>query len=140
MGFNNDIADYRDYIVFCTLSPIEKIMCLYDALEIGLHDSILSWKDNQMTSMQENFKEGTEFVINDVVLESGDVMTTIYTDDSIIINSHRLKPVKAFIVDLFMNGLILKRSNDDKLKHKFKTARYFRSYKVLGQQGPLSEN
>ena len=128
-----------DFDVFIALNPAEKIEFLWDAMRLGITESV----DKQVSKLEKEYKEaGTKQIMMAVQdMHIGPYRLTVMSIDRLIVlNSDNLKVIRNFTRQMWNTGYIMTRRHDIKKAKNSDMMRYFLAYEIIGEVQTISEN
>ena len=126
----------EEYDLFWMLTNSEKIEFLFDALSIGVSESMLKQLYKPKSESGISVKPATS---EDLSIGPHRLCLTSF-DNFITLNSDNLRVMRLFVRKFFRDGYILLRTNEIKKDKDFDLYKYFKAYKIFKIGLPLSEN
>jgi hypothetical protein len=128
-----------DFDVFIALNPAEKIEFLWDAMRLGITESV----DKQVANLEKEYHDNNvktvRMSVQDIAI--GPYHLTVMTIDRLIVlNSDNLKVIRNFIRQMWNNGYIMERRPDIRKAKNSDMLKYFMAYEIIGEVHPISEN
>lgn len=124
-----------EYDLFCMLNDQEKIEFLFDALTIGVSDSMLK----QLYKPKPNGISVKSSSTEDISVGPSRLCISIF-DDILTLNSDNLRVIRAFVRKFFRDGFILIRANEIKKEKEIDIYKYFKAYYIYKTGMPICEN
>jgi|688.fasta_scaffold228790_3 hypothetical protein len=125
-----------EYDLFWMLSDSEKIEFLFDALSIGVSESILKQICKPKPSSGLNVKSSSS---EDMSVGPHRLCISVF-DDILTLNSDNLRVIRIFVRKFFRDGYILVRTNEIKKDKDYDIYRYFKAYNIYKTGLPICEN
>jgi len=129
-----DILD-DEYNFFCILADDEKIKFLFDALTIGVSDSML----NQLYKLKQDTPSPISYSSEDLNVGPHRLCICII-DNVMTLNSDSLRVIRTFVRKFFRDGFILVRTNRIKKEKEFDVYKYFKAFNIYRTSIPICEN
>ena len=113
----------------------EKIEFLFDALTIGVSDSMLK----QMYKPKPDGLSVKTSSTEDISVGPNRLCICVF-DDILTLNSDSLRVIRAFVRKFFRDGFILVRTNEIRKEKDFDIYKYFKAYNIYKTGNPICEN
>ena len=142
MEIDNLHINEKDFDLFQTLEPKDKIEFLYDAQFIGKELSInkaLS-KVNSSISSDSVLNEIFQDTLYDELRWDTDRLNIMISNRMVHINSTSIKWIRSIVKKMFSDGHILMRNNKAKKAPGVDIYRFYRCYDIVGSGAPLCLN
>lgn len=124
-----------EYNLFCILTDQEKIEFLFDALTIGVSDSMIK----QLHKPKTNGLLVSSISSEDISIGSNRLCISIF-GDVLTLNSNNLRIIRAFVRKYFRDGYILMHTKEIKKEKEFDIYKYFKAYYIYKTNMPICEN
>jgi len=124
-----------EYDLFCMLADDEKIEFLFDALTIGVSDSMLK----QLYKPKPDGLSVKSSSTEDISVGPNRLCIYVF-DDILTLNSDSLRVIRAFVRKFFRDGFILVRTNEIRKEKDFDIYKYFKAYNIYKTGNPICEN
>ncbi len=124
-----------EYDLFCILNDDEKIEFLFDALTIGVSDSIIK----QLQKTKSDIYTSNIGTSQDLTVGPNRLCICII-NGVLTLNSDNLRVLRSFVRKFFHDGYILSRNNIIKKEKDFDIYKYFKAYNVCKTGMPICEN
>lgn len=125
----------EEYDLFWMLSDSEKIEFLFDAINIGVSESILK----QLTKTKNDGLELSPTSSEDISIGPHRLCISVF-DDIITLNSDNLRVIRAFVRKFFRDGYILTKNTEFRKDREFDIYKYFKAYNLIKTGMPICEN
>lgn len=125
----------EEYDLFWMLTDSEKIEFLFDALDIGVSESILK----QLCKPKPNGISAKEASSEDITVGPHRLCISVY-DNIMTLNSDNLRVIRVFVRKFFRDGYILVRTNEVKKEKEYDIYKYFKAYNIFKTSLPICEN
>ena len=142
MEIDNLHINEKDFDLFQTLEPKDKIEFLYDAQFIGKELSInkaLS-KVNSSISSDSVLNEIFQDTLYDELRWDTDRLNIMISNRMVHINSTSIKWIRSIVKKMFSDGHILMRNKKAKKAPGVDIYRFYRCYDIVGSGAPLCLN
>jgi len=142
MEMDNLHITEKDFDLFQTLEPKDKIEFLYDAQFLGKELSIINAvsKIESSTIHDPIVNELFQDTLFDELQWNNDRLTIMISNKTVHINSTSIKWIRSMVNKLFSDGHILLRNKDAKKTPGIDIYRYYRCYNIVGTGSPLCYN
>ena len=139
----NDLTELKitdnDFDLFWLLSNPDKIEFLYNALDVGVSDSMAQQLAKSLAENDIEESRNSLPTSEDLAVGPHRISITVL-DDIIIFNSDSIRVIRSFVRKFYRDGHILLLDNTFKKDPDFDIYRYFKAYKLLKLGMPISEN
>jgi len=142
MEIDNLHINEKDFDLFQTLEPKDKIEFLYDAQFIGKELSInkaLS-KVNSTISNDSVLNEIFQDTLYDELRWDSDRLNIMISNKMVHLNSTSIKWIRSIVKKMFSDGHILIRNKKAKKAKEVDIYRFYRCYDIVGSGAPLCLN
>jgi hypothetical protein len=135
MTLKDLVIQEDDFDVFIALNPAEKIEFLWDAMRLGIEESV----EKQLAKFDTESEGKLIMSVQDIHI--GPYRLTIMNiEQLIVLNSDNLKVLRNFTRQMWNNGYVLVRRRDIRKSPNAGMMKYFMAYEIVGQVQPISEN
>ena len=132
----------KDFDLFKTLKPKDKIEFLYDAQFIGKELSIIKAISKIQSSLASNplLNELFQDTLYDELKWNNHRMNIMISNNMLHINSTSIKWIRGIVKKMFSDGHILIRNKNAKKAIGVDLYRFYRCYDIIGSGAPLCLN
>ena len=144
MEIDNLHINQKDFNLFQTLQPKDKIEFIYDAQflgkELSIHKAISKIQPTKKTSDDAVLNELFQDTLFDELRWNDDRLTIMICNRMVHINSTSIKWIRSMVNKLFSDGHILIRNKKAKKAPGVDIYRFYRCYDIVGSGSPLCLN